>query len=498
MMHIPYIAPEQSQEDIDRANGLVTSMTSLIATLQKAAGDPASKYAILGKAERLSLRQRGFSAALVNGIAFFTEQVRVQKNGKFVEQNQQMVGFTSDAFDPDLYASNAIKSTLIQSHSGRCAYCETLINQNAYGDVEHFRPKAAYTTSWSPALFRPGYFNLAYDPHNLLYSCQLCNEAYKKNQFDVIGPRVPDATVTSEIPVLINPYSEDPRSMLRFNPLNGYAYAFDLAAAFYSDTQGWGPPQTSAEIWKDPAKIPGQHARNGTPISRPEVDTAYQKWLPTVQNPLLRRGTATINTLGLNRLALVRARVNQLRQLRAMFGTGSAVGPDQVAAQALVNALMTGDPGAARIAPQYLSASIDAVHTWSAQGQGTTPWIEKYNEILNAFVPAETIIAPVPSNDALSYVVLERDAALAGKRRLVYISGSDAVYGNPEGQKGIFLALDWNSELDNTVLVMRDNKVRQKMTLLDLVKLLDGKRSGYNLFRSNQLWVVGDFPPFPA
>lgn len=498
MMKIPYIAPAQSQAEIDKATGLVASMRALVTTLTQAGQQPGNQFAILGPAERLQLRQQGYPATLVNNIAFFTEQVMVQQGNGFVEQNQFMVGFTSDAFDPDLYASDSIKSALIQSHRGRCAYCETLIHHAAYGDVEHFRPKAAYTTPGSPALYRPAYFNLAYDPHNLFYSCQLCNEVYKKNEFAVIGPRAPEVTVDAEQPAFINPYLEDPRNYIRFNPMNGYAYAFDLAVAFYTATQGWGPPQTATELWRDPTKIPGQNNYQGVPISNPAMNTAYQNWLPTVQNQQLWRGSRTISALGLNRRALVRARVNQLRQLRAMAWTASSNGPDQAAAQQLMTALGGNDPAAALVAPEYVSLCIDAIQTWNAQGPGGQPWIDGYNQILHAFIPAEAAVAPPPYNDALSYLVFENEAHLAGRRRLVYISSSDRVYGNPDNRKGIFLAIDWEEQLANTVIVTRDGNVRQQMSLLDLVNLLDENRSAYNIFRNSELWVVGDFPPFHA
>ncbi|WP_254225580.1 hypothetical protein [Burkholderia glumae] len=209
MMQIPYLEPAGSKADIDKADGLVAEMKALIAVLTQAGLTPDNEYVLLDK------------------VAFFTEQVRVPQDGGFVERDQFMVGFTSDAFDSNLYASDAIKAALIKSHSGRCAYCETLINQTAYGDVEHFRPKAAYETSWSPALFRPGYYSLAYEP----------------------------------------------RTMLRFNPINGHAYPFDLVASLYAQIEGWGMPQTSAEIWKDPTKIPDQHDLNGVSISAARYTT---------------------------------------------------------------------------------------------------------------------------------------------------------------------------------------------------------------------------------
>jgi uncharacterized protein (TIGR02646 family) len=497
MMKIDFLAPQRSASEIHKATVLVTRMNELVATLTEAGQKPENKFTILGVKERAMLRAKGFPAVLVNNMAFFTEQVRVPQGDGFIEKDLLMVGFTSDAFDPELYASDAIRRSLVQSHKGRCAYCETLIDQTAYGDVEHFRPKAAYTTPWSPALFRPAYYALAYTPENLLYSCQLCNEAYKKNNFEVLGPRFPEVTVEQEIPVLINPYLEDPRHHVRFNPVNGQAYPFDLVSAFYSAWKGWGPVQIGNEIWKNPGLIPGQTNYQNLSITQPDVSQAFDAWLKTVQNPLLRRGSGTITVLGLNRKALVRSRVSHLRQLRGLTWAAGSTGSDQVAAQQLLTALGTGDPGNAAIAPQYLSLSMDAVQTWSAQ-TGNIDWVGTYNNILSHFTPEEVNVTPPPSNDALMYLVLESEVKLAGLRRIVYISDADRIYGHPEGNKGVFLAIDWNEDPDHaSVQIRRDGVVREQMGLAEFVARLNAKpRAAYSIFRSNEIWAVGNFEPF--
>lgn len=493
MMHIPYVAPLQSKADIDRAQTLVQQMSSLLSDLAKSNG----KYNMLSPDDRAALKKHGYPAILVDNLAYFTEQVRVEKNGEFIEQDQQMIGFTSSAFNTDLYASDAIKSALIKSHAGRCAYCETLIEQSSFGDVEHFRPKAAYSTNWGAALFRPAYFQLAYEPHNLLYSCTLCNEAYKKTSFEVLGPRFPEIAISDEQAVLINPYTEDPRQYIRFNPLSAYAYPFDLVLAFYAQTQGWVQQQTEQELWKDPSKIPGQNHYHDSGGTQPEVNHAFQAWLQTVSDPAFKRGQATINILGLNRPSLVRARAAHLRHLRGLVWAAQGSGPDQTAALKLLQALMANDPPPSLLTPQYISLSIDAVQTWNAQGvPGNLPWIEGYNQILNHFISFEQEADPSPSNDALSYLLLESELSLAGQRRLIYISDTDRIYGNPQGRKAIFLAIDWDSEIDNVVLIKRGGSVRQQMSLRELLTESLSNRSIYRIFQKNEVWVVGNFPPF--
>lgn len=493
MMQIPYLAPAQSKADLDKAQQLVAQMSSLLSFLQKAGG----KYNMLTADDRALLKKHGYPAVLVDNLAFFTEQVRLEQGGELVEQDYPMIGFTSAAFNAELYASDAIKSALIKSHGGRCAYCETLIEPTSFGDVEHFRPKAAFTTAAGSALFRPAYFQLAYEPQNLLYACTLCNEAYKKNSFEVIGPRFPDVAVTHEQAVLINPYTEDPRRFIRFNPVSAYAYPFDLVVAFYQQTQKWTAQQTELAIWQDPGKIPGQQHYHGIGKSLPEVDQAFQAWLPAVKEPLLRRGLATISTLGLNRPALVRARAGQLRHLRGLVWATQGSGPDQAAALKLLQSLLANAADTALLIPQYISLCIDALQTWNAQGvPGNSPWLDGYNQILQQQVNPLQQVTPTPSNDALSYMLLESELSLAGQRRLVYISDKDKIYGNPQGRKAIFLAVDWDSEKNNIVLVKRNGAVRQQLTLSELLTQSLGNRSIYRLFEKNELWVVGNFPPF--
>jgi hypothetical protein len=75
-------------------------------------------------------------------------------------------------FDANLYRSKSVKKALQGAQHGKCALCESKVTHIAYGDVEHFRPKAAYRQSPDDPLVRPGYYWLAYErrfsrTHNL-------------------------------------------------------------------------------------------------------------------------------------------------------------------------------------------------------------------------------------------------------------------------------------------------------------------------------------------
>ena len=72
----------------------------------------------------------------------------------------------ADGTDPSAVWSNRInaqiKLALIAETSGKCAYCESKILHDQYGDIEHFFPK-----SLDP--FR------AFEWGNLTFACKICN-----------------------------------------------------------------------------------------------------------------------------------------------------------------------------------------------------------------------------------------------------------------------------------------------------------------------------------
>ncbi len=120
---------------------------------------------------------------------------------------------------------------------GRCAYCEQIIRPNQYGDIEHYRPKAAVLDEdWNVItrefdgvnVSHPGYFWLAYDPQNLLLSCDACNKVSegrkwgKGNRFPVDGDHLwhPNEEA-NERPKLLNPVEDHPSEHMIFVPETG-------------------------------------------------------------------------------------------------------------------------------------------------------------------------------------------------------------------------------------------------------------------------------------
>lgn len=134
-------------------------------------------------------------------------------------------------FNPDIYGHKTVKQALKDAQYDKCCFCESKVTHIAYGDVEHFRPKAAVRQKTKDPLGRPGYYWLAYEWSNLLFSCQLCNQRYKENLFPLKHPgkraRSHKEDIEDEEPMLINPGHEDekPEKLISFRDEIAYAKA---------------------------------------------------------------------------------------------------------------------------------------------------------------------------------------------------------------------------------------------------------------------------------
>lgn len=128
--------------------------------------------------------------------------------------------FKSEDFNSNIYGHKEVKESLIEIQNYKCCFCESKIGHVSYGDVEHFRPKAGWVQN-NEKINKPGYYWLAYDWDNLLLSCEICNQRYKKNFF----PLLPESTralshiadMALEQPVFIIPVGEDVEELITFN-----------------------------------------------------------------------------------------------------------------------------------------------------------------------------------------------------------------------------------------------------------------------------------------
>lgn len=123
----------------------------------------------------------------------------------------------ADSFeiDKEIYGHDDVKNTLIDLQKKCCCFCESRITHISSGDIEHFRPKKGFYQDNKDLFHKPGYFWLAYEWSNLLFSCELCNRRYKKNFFPLkdntkrCNPSR-SFSILSEGPLFVNPCEVDP------------------------------------------------------------------------------------------------------------------------------------------------------------------------------------------------------------------------------------------------------------------------------------------------
>ncbi|MBI5850195.1 MAG: hypothetical protein HZB39_04040 [Planctomycetes bacterium] len=146
----------------------------------------------------------------------FTGKGRVANEKKLCDQ----LPTSEFTFDDGVWKK--AKAQLSAESRDKCAYCESPTKVVAHGDVEHFRPKSKYW--W-----------LAYCLDNYSYSCQVCNQVHKSDEFPVgkkklaapkqpvagsLAPDPVDATAVADFatrcaaekPKFLDPYAEEVES----------------------------------------------------------------------------------------------------------------------------------------------------------------------------------------------------------------------------------------------------------------------------------------------
>jgi uncharacterized protein (TIGR02646 family) len=120
-----------------------------------------------------------------------------------------------------IYAARDVKQQVRADQHQKCAYCETCFVHSSPGDVEHYRPKAGYRQTATGCVQGPGYYWLAYDWQNLLFACEDCNRARKRQLFPLANDptgraRTHHDSLAQEAPLLVNPATVDPAAHLTF------------------------------------------------------------------------------------------------------------------------------------------------------------------------------------------------------------------------------------------------------------------------------------------
>ena len=150
-------------------------------------------------------------------------------------------------FDSKIYGHETVKQTLIDCQHGKCCFCESKVGHIAYGDVEHYRPKAGYKQTESEDLQRPGYYWQAYEWENLFFSCQLCNQKYKRNLFPLEDnskrAKTHKGKIENEAPLFVNPATENPGKFVKFRKEVAFSVNGSKKGAVTIDRIGLNRPE---------------------------------------------------------------------------------------------------------------------------------------------------------------------------------------------------------------------------------------------------------------
>jgi uncharacterized protein (TIGR02646 family) len=155
------------------------------------------------------------------------------------------------AFDRTIYAHTSVKLELIAMQHEKCAFCEAKPLHVSDGDVEHFRPKGGVRQADTDPLQRPGYYWLAYDWDNLMFSCERCNRRHKKNLFPLVDParraRTHRDSVANEAPVFVDPSAEDPEPYITYRDHVPVAIGGNARGAQTIEALGLRRPELSTD-----------------------------------------------------------------------------------------------------------------------------------------------------------------------------------------------------------------------------------------------------------
>lgn len=431
------------------------------------------KYRLLTNQDRQSLLREGFAQDLVDNLVYYTE--RTTDTTDFINE-EFVTGFTQAAFDPSIYASEAMIDALRASTHGNCAWCEQPL-ENAGAIVSHIRPPAGYIEN--SALYREAYYDLAYKHTNLIYSCPSCSNRYKANHFPVLS----SFRGADDSPVLVDPYNEDPRDFIRFNPCNGMAYPYDRLHVFIEQQNKFGNESPETVIWNDPSLIPAQFDSAGNSISNSDNEQEYRQWCNSSSAPEYSRGESTIQILGLNRSTLQRFRIAHLQRLQALWTISSETENDEKNKneQNLEAARKTVD---AKPLSEFSSLTIDAQGTWDT-GFRT----ENSIQLPESSQDTQLTVVPESILTGLVYIVLENELSLVNKRRIIHLSADDLLYSSVTS-KCVCMPINWTHDFNNVIKVHSDNQTWET----SFAELIATRHSALRtLFSNNEVWAEGQY-----
>lgn len=174
---------------------------------------------------KISSKKRGTCPPVLNRFGDSWITIETNTNNALYDANPSDYDDRTTKWDikTEIYGNSAIKNKLRESQYGKCAFCESNVYSISHGDIEHFRPKKFWIQNDIIGKEGPGYYWLAYEFNNLLFSCQICNQREKKNYFPIIRPEYrarnhhQASNIKKEKPFFVNPIEENPKFLIEFN-----------------------------------------------------------------------------------------------------------------------------------------------------------------------------------------------------------------------------------------------------------------------------------------
>ncbi|WP_163931635.1 hypothetical protein [Paraferrimonas sp. SM1919] len=427
------------------------------------------KHKVLTNKDRANLEAKGYARDLVNNLVYLTERPSSQSS-----EDSHVTGFTIEAFDPSIYASDEIYQHFTNINHHKCCWCERKVASD--GIISHFRP--SYGRRENGQLQRLAYYKQAYNLDNLMFSCRECSEHYKSDRFPTIEKHQAKAHgIDDELPLLVNPYFEQPRDFVRFNPVTAEAYPFDLICQFYKDKFALNQVDIVTKLQSDIGNIP---SINGCS----DLDKEYQQWLKSsISAQVLSKGSTTIDVLGLNRPSLVRQRLEVCKQYRAIWLASNSE-PSTPETNKIKQHL---ENIANAEAPEltFSALLIDALCYW--QLDNNQDWDSDHQPTVKEEI-APLAISPL-LRSSLIYIVLDNELSLKNKRRIIQLNNQDLLYSSTTG-KCVFLPIDWNNDFSNVIKVHENNHTWETS-----FSELNASRATAlsSLFANAEVWAEGNY-----
>jgi uncharacterized protein (TIGR02646 family) len=193
------------------------------------------------------------------------------------------------AVNSAIYGHRQVREALIAAQYGKCCFCEARIIATAYGDVEHYRPKAGWRQTADDDLQPPGYYWLAYEWPNLLLACTRCNQEFKQNLFPLRDPARRATShhddLSREQPLLLHPAETEPERFLSFRHEVAFAPRANRAGSITIAVVGLNRPALREARREHLSKLHTLYQLRRLAHQRPS-DTALQSLAQAAQQQL--------------------------------------------------------------------------------------------------------------------------------------------------------------------------------------------------------------------